>query len=59
MMDIKEALDFLAGNCPTVFEPISAEITRLKERDKATNEKLDLTQDALNDLIFNTLNGGN
>lgn len=59
MMDIKEALDFLAGNCPTVFEPISQEITRLKNENNAIGEKVSLTQDALNDLIFNTMNGGN
>ena len=54
-MDLKQALDFLASNCPTVFEPISNEITRLRSLD----EKVSLTQNALNELIFNTMNGGN
>lgn len=58
-MNLEQALEFLAENCPTVFQPISSEITRLSERDKVINEKLDLTQNALNELIFNTLNGGN
>lgn len=58
-MDLKQALDFLASNCPTVFQPISQEITRLKNENKTIGEKVSLTQDALNDLIFNTLNGGN
>ena len=58
-MDLKQALDFLASNCPTVFQPISAEITRLKGENKSLSEKVDLTQNALNDLIFSTLNGGN
>ncbi len=57
-MDLKQALDFLAGNCPTVFQPISNEITRLKNENESLTEKVDLTQNALNDLIFNS-NGGN
>lgn len=58
-MDLEQALDLLAGNCPMVFEPISSEITRLKNGNEALAEKVNLTQDALNDLIFNTMNGGN
>lgn len=57
-MDLKQALDFLAGNCPTVFEPISTEITRLKNENNSTKKDVEETQKALNELIFNTLNGG-
>lgn len=59
MMDLEQALDLLASNCPTVFQPISTEITRLNERDKALTEKVSLTQNALNELIFNVMSGGN
>lgn len=58
MMDIKEAMDYLASNCPTVFEPICNEITRLKNENNSTKKDVEETQKALNELIFNTLNGG-
>lgn len=58
-MDLKQALDFLASNCPTVFQPISQELEGLREENNSLKEKVDLTQNALNDLIFSTLNGGN
>ena len=58
-MDLKQALDFLASNCPTVFQPISQELEGLREENNSLKEKVDLTQNALNELIFNTLNGGN
>ena len=57
-MDLKQALDFLASNCPTVFQPISQEITRLKNENNSTKKDVEETQKALNELIFNTLNGG-
>lgn len=58
-MNLEQALDFLASNCTSVFAPISEEITRLNTENIALSEKVDLTQNALNDLIFSTLNGGN
>ena len=57
-MDIKEALDFLASNCPTVFQPISSEITNLRNTNDNMKKDLEDTQKALNELIFSTLNGG-
>ena len=57
-MDLKQALDFLASNCPTVFQPISQELEGLREENNSLKEKVDLTQNALNDLIFNMMNGG-
>lgn len=58
-MNLEQALDFLASNCPTVFQPISQELEGLREENNSLKEKIDLTQNALNELIFNTLNGGN
>ena len=57
-MDLKQALDFLAGNCPTVFQPISEEIIRLKKTNDSMKTDIGKTQDALNELIFNNMNGG-
>lgn len=70
-MDIKQAMDYLAGNCPTVFEPICNEITglrkendtakkdltNLRKENDATKKDLKETQNALNELIFSTLKG--
>ena len=56
-MDIKQAMDYLASNCPTVFEPICNEITGLRKENDATKKDLRETQNALNDLIFSTLKG--
>lgn len=57
-MNLEQALDFLASNCPTVFQPISQELTGLRKENDSLSEKVDLTQKALNDLIFNVMNGG-
>ncbi|SCI81229.1 Uncharacterised protein [uncultured Clostridium sp.] len=58
-MDLKQALDFLASNCPTVFQPISNELEGLRKENDSLKDKVDLTQNALNELIFNVMSGGN
>ena len=45
-MTLEQALEFLAINCPQVFKPISEEMNKLRE-------ELNLTQDAVNSIIFN------
>lgn len=57
-MSLEEAIDLLASNCPYVFEPITCEMQRLTNENKDLGDKLATTQDALNELIFNTMNGG-
>lgn len=57
-MSLEEAMDLLASNCPHVFAPIATEMQSLRSENEELKEKLATTQDALNDLIFNTLNGG-
>lgn len=57
-MSLEEAMDLLASNCPYVFEPIAVEMQRLTSENKDLGDKLSTTQDALNELIFNTMNGG-
>ncbi|WP_250673795.1 hypothetical protein LZ906_006785 [Paraclostridium ghonii] len=57
-MDLEQAIDYLAKNCPHVFAPIAEEMDRLKTENKTFCEKMDLTQNALNDLIFKVTNGG-
>lgn len=54
-MNLEQALDFLAKNCPTVFEPISKELTDLRGENNSIKESLDNTQKALNEVIFNTM----
>lgn len=58
-MNLEQALDFLASNCPSVFAPISQEMTGLRKENDSLSEKISLTQDALNELIFNVMSGGN
>lgn len=57
-MNLEQALDFLASNCPTVFEPISQEIAGLRQENNSMKTELESTQKAVNELIFSTLNGG-
>lgn len=57
-MTLEEAIDLLASNCPNVFEPIANEMSRLGTENATTKEDLASTQNALNELIFNTMNGG-
>lgn len=56
-MSLEEAMDLLASNCPYVFAPISAEMQRLGDKNDHLEEKADRTENALNELIFNTLGG--
>lgn len=53
-MKLEQALDFLASNCPQVFEPISKEITDLRKAKDKLAEDLSLTQDAVNSIIFDS-----
>lgn len=57
-MSLEEAMDLLASNCPYVFTPIMDEMQRLTSENKNLGDKLATTQEALNELIFNTMNGG-
>ena len=57
-MNLEQALDFLASNCPTVFEPISTELTGLRKENETIKADLEITQNALNELIFSRMNGG-
>lgn len=57
-MNLEEAMDLLASNCPYVFAPISAEMQRLTAENEELKTRLADTEKALNELIFNTLNGG-
>lgn len=57
-MGLEEAMDLLASNCPYVFEPITVEMQRLTSENKDLGDKLSTTQEALNELIFNTMDGG-
>lgn len=57
-MTLEEAIDFLAKNCPHVFAPIAIEMQRLRSENNGMKKDLEITQDALNEIIFNTLNGG-
>lgn len=57
-MSLEEAMDLLASNCPYVFAPITSEMQRLTGENEDLKAKLATTQDALNELIFNTMNGG-
>lgn len=57
-MNLEQAMDFLASNCPTVFAPISAEMERLGTENEGMKKELQATQNALNDLVFNMMNGG-
>lgn len=57
-MSLEEAMDLLASNCPYVFTPITDEMQRLTGENKNLVDKLTATQKALNELIFNTMNGG-
>ena len=54
-MNLEQALDFLASNCPTVFESISTELTELRKENETIKVDLEATQNALNDLIFSRM----
>lgn len=57
-MSLEEAMDLLASNCPHVFSPIATEMQRLGTENEGMKKDLESTQGALNEIIFNTLNGG-
>lgn len=57
-MTLEEAIDLLAKNCPHVFAPIANEIHSLRSENNGMKKDLETTQNALNEIIFNTLNGG-
>lgn len=39
-MNLVQALDFLAGNCPNVFAPISQELESLRDEKDALDTKV-------------------
>ena len=51
-MDLKQALDFLASNCPTVFQPISEEIGNLRKEKKDSDDKMAKMQEAIDFLVM-------
>lgn len=57
-MSLEEAMDLLASNCPHVFAPIATEMQNLRSDNEAARNKIERTENALNELIFNTMNGG-
>lgn len=57
-MSLEEAMDLLASNCPHVFAPIANEMQRLSSSDEESKTRMNNTENALNELIFNTMNGG-
>lgn len=57
-MNLEEAMDLLASNCPNVFAPIANEMSRLGGENETLKADVSATQNALNELIFNTMNGG-
>jgi len=57
-MSLEEAMDLLASNCPYVFAPIASEMQRLTAENEELKTRLSNTEKALNELIFNTMNGG-
>lgn len=45
-MTLEQAIDFLAGNCPTIFKPIAEELGRLGEKSEKSDEEIKrLTKD--------------
>lgn len=57
-MNLAQALDFLASNCPSVFAPIATEIERLNTENTQLTERVVLAESAINDMIMAQLNGG-
>ncbi|EQK39752.1 hypothetical protein C672_3622 [[Clostridium] bifermentans ATCC 638] len=57
-MSLEEAMDLLASNCPNVFAPIATEMQNLRSDNETASNKIERTENALNELIFNTMNGG-
>ena len=57
-MTLEESIDFLAMNCPNVFAPIAIEMQSLRNENNGMKKDLETTQNALNEIIFKTLNGG-
>lgn len=57
-MTLEESIDFLAKNCPHVFAPIAIEMQSLRNENNGMKKDLETTQNALNEIIFKTLNGG-
>lgn len=57
-MSLEEAMDLLASNCPHVFAPIATEMQNLRSDNEASSNEIERTENALNELIFNTMNGG-
>lgn len=51
-MNLIEAIDFLAGNCPNVFAPIATELETLRTENETLKTNLQQMQEALDFLIM-------
>ncbi|WP_250675559.1 hypothetical protein LZ906_007920 [Paraclostridium ghonii] len=54
-MNLEQAIDYLAKNCPYVFAPIVEEMDRINVENKELKARLSTTQDAID---FMLLKGG-
>ncbi|HSQ88692.1 hypothetical protein [Romboutsia sp.] len=51
-MNLAQALDFLASNCPNVFAPISQELETLRQENDELKANIQATQEAVDFLIM-------
>lgn len=54
-MTLEEAMDLLAKNCPHVFAPIANEMQSLRNEDTDLKEKVDSTQNIVNELVMQNM----
>ncbi|MFL1468983.1 hypothetical protein [Paraclostridium bifermentans] len=54
-MSLEEAMDLLAKNCPHVFAPIANEMQSLRNEDTDLKEKVDSTQNIVNELVMQNM----
>lgn len=51
-MNLEQAIDFLAKNCPQIFAPIVAEMDRLKNENTDLKKEVKTMRDLVNDLLI-------
>ncbi|HSQ87207.1 hypothetical protein [Romboutsia sp.] len=51
-MNLAQALDFLASNCPNVFAPITGELETLRSEKDALNTKVTEMQEVIDFLLM-------